>query len=485
MSTIEKQEKLGNQIWSSVKTELLLSMRFMAPALSVLEIKREMSTTSVGTDAVSVLYNPNYVLKTYVEDPSKLNRTYLHMLMHCMFRHMYAADKYPDNELWDLSCDIAVEHILDSMDYQCIYRVSSDLRERWYDRLENELKVLTAEKVYRYFEERCEWKISDDINGSGSAIQNNAEETKSGDNHIEESGNRLTINEDTWNRLVREFKLDDHGFWERLEDKKDEAQNQENPPDIDMQMQLRLRRANKKEAEEAWKDTAKRIKNDIASLGDEKSAESGSLKFYLKAETQEKVYFTDFLNQIAVVREEIRIDPDSFDYGLYNYGMEIYGNMPLIEENEYSETHKVDELVIAIDTSASCSEELVQTFLNETAGILRQSENFFREIHVHIIECDNKIQNDLLINHPEDMEKYAEKFEISGGYGTDFRPVFSYVDDLRKKGELKHLRGLMYFTDGFGDYPEKPTDYDTAFVYPSDKETGADKMPNWAIQLYI
>ena len=198
-----------------------------------------------------------------------------------------------------------------------------------------------------------------------------------------------------------------------------------------------------------------------------------------------KVYFTDFLNQIAVVREEIRIDPDSFDYGLYNYGMEIYGNMPLIEENEYSETHKVDELVIAIDTSASCSDELVQTFLNETAGILRQSENFFREIHVHIIECDNKMQNDIIINHPEEMEQYAEKFEISGGYGTDFRPVFSYVDDLRKKGELKHLRGLMYFTDGFGDYPENPTDYDTAFVYPSDKETGADKMPNWAIHLYI
>ena len=474
MSTVDKRENLGNQIWSSVKTELLLSMRFMAPALSVLEIKRDMSTASVGTDAVSVLYNPNYVYKTYVEDPSKLNRTYLHMLMHCMFRHMYEADKFSDTELWDLACDIAVEHILDSMDYQCIYRVSSDLRERWYERLENELKVLTAEKLYRYFEEHCEWLIPDI--GRGDLTEAESQN---------EAPDESIIDEDIWNRLVREFKLDDHGFWERLEDKKDEAQNQPDKPDIDMQMQLRLRRANKKEVEEAWKDTAKRIKNDIASLGDEKSAESGSLKFYLKAETQEKVYFTDFLNQIAVVREEIRIDPDSFDYGLYNYGMEIYGNMPLIEENEYSETHKVDELVIAIDTSASCSEELVQTFLNETAGILRQSENFFREIHVHIIECDNKIQNDLVINHPEEMEHYADKFEVSGGYGTDFRPVFSYVDDLRKKGELKHLRGLMYFTDGFGDYPEKPTDYDTAFVYPSDKETGADKMPNWAIQLYI
>jgi predicted metal-dependent peptidase len=159
--------------------------------------------------------------------------------------------------------------------------------------------------------------------------------------------------------------------------------------------------------------------------------------------------------------------------------------MPLFEENEYSETHKVDELVIAIDTSASCSEELVQTFLNETAGILMRSDSFFRQIHVHIIECENRVQNDILIKQPHQMEEYAENFEVSGGYGTDFRPVFSYVEELRKKGQLKHLRGLMYFTDGFGDYPDIPTDYDTAFVFPADRVTGADKMPTWAIPLYI
>ncbi len=450
---------LGNQIWNSVKTELLLSMRFMAPALSVLEIRQEMSTTSVGTDGEGVLYNPNYVFKTYVEDPSKLNRTYLHMLMHCMFRHMYYAAEYADKELWDLACDIAVEHILDSMDYQCIYRVSSDLRERWYGKLEGNLKVLTAEKIYHFLEEHCEWLVN-----------------------TPEDENLIT--EDAWNRLVREFKLDDHDFWDRMEDKKKD-EDEPPKPDIDMQMRMRLRRANKKEAEEAWKNTARRIKNDIASLGDEKSAETGSLKFYLKADIQDKVYYTEFLNHIAVVREEIRIDPDSFDYGLYNYGMEIYGNMPLIEENEYSETHKVDELVIAIDTSASCSEELVQTFLNETAGILMRSDSFFRQIHVHIIECDNRVQNDILIKQPHQMEEYAENFEVSGGYGTDFRPVFSYVEELRKKGQLKHLRGLMYFTDGFGDYPDIPTDYDTAFVFPADRVTGADKMPTWAIPLYI
>ncbi len=450
MTNREKRERLGNQIWNAVKTELLLAMPFLAPALSELSVRPELSTTTVGTDAKDVLYNPDYIFRTYVENPSRVNRTYLHMLLHCLFGHMYREPKYEDIELWNLSCDIAVEHILDSMDYQCIYRVSSDLRDRWYADLKEEIKVFTAEKLYNYFSEH-------------------------------------EIDVDDMDRLIREFIYDDHGFWERLQDDPSKNdKNQENmPKNPDIQMPLRMRKANKKEREDFWKDTAKRIKSDLASIGDEKSTESGSLKFYLQVFVADKTYYTEFLDRIAVIREELRVDPDSFDYGMYQYGMELYGNMPLIEENEYCESNKIDELVIAIDTSASCSDELVQTFLNETAGILRRSENFFRQIHVHIIECDNRIQKDILIKHPEEMEEYAKNFEVSGGYGTDFRPVFEYVDEERRKGKLKNLRGLMYFTDGFGDYPAKETDYDTAFVYPSDSEADTEHMPEWAISLYI
>ena len=461
----QKLETIGNKIWSAVKTELLLSMRFLAPVLSAMEQELDLSTTTVGTDAEKILYNPEYIRKTYVEDPSKLNRTYMHILLHCLFRHMYRDYEFEDEEIWNVSCDIAVEHILDSMDVPCIYRVSSDLRDRWYERLTSDVEVLTAERIYRYLHGRLEWVCSED------------------DPTISEED---IIDEYAFNKLCREFCMDDHSFWARLQDNHgdDENQNKDNP-DIDMQMQLRLRRANKKEREEFWKNEAKRMNSDLASIGDEKSSEAGSLSFYLRAEVTDKRSFVEFLQQIAVVREELRIDPDSFDYGLYQYGMELYGNMPLIEENEYSETHKVDELVIAIDTSASCSEELVQSFLNETAAILRNSDNFFRHFHVHIMECDNRLQKDIVLKHPEEIEKYAKHFEISGGYGTDFRPVFSKVDELRRRGELKNLRGLMYFTDGFGDYPTDPTPYDTAFVFPMDKQNGADNMPQWAIPLYI
>lgn len=37
----------------------------------------------------------------------------------------------------------------------------------------------------------------------------------------------------------------------------------------------------------------------------------------------------------------------------------MYGNMPLIEPQETKELRKIEDFVIAIDTSMSCKEELI------------------------------------------------------------------------------------------------------------------------------
>ena len=55
------------------------------------------------------------------------------------------------------------------------------------------------------------------------------------------------------------------------------------------------------------------------------------------------------------------MDPDSFDYVFYSYGLSLYGNMPLIEPQEVKEVYRIQEFVIVIDVSMSCSGELVRT----------------------------------------------------------------------------------------------------------------------------
>lgn len=512
----------GNRILTEARTELYLAMRFMGRALDSLSYTLDLSTQRMGTDARTIHYNPTFVFHLFVESPQKLDRLYLHIILHCIFRHMFTSDQYEDKELWDLAADIQVESVLDSMDYDIINRPAYPFREQWYEKLKAECKVLTAERIYNYF------KL----------------------NHIDL---------DTRLRLHEEFYRCDHQFWKRLEDGKDDPDNGDgSSPDGDMMppeasseneddksdypegensnesagdpdeksdasrddrdasgkakgsdgkesdgdapgdsgdpgekgqdnggRRAPFRDISPEDLAENWKDTAERLKTELETFSKDASDETGSLGWVLAAQYRKETDFREFLRKLTVVREETRVDPDSFDYGYYNYGMEFYGNMPLIEENEFCEDRRISDLVIAIDTSASTKQEQVQKFLNETAALLRNRTTFFRQIRVHIVECDDRVQRDVTLHEPEEIEEYAENFQMRGGYGTDFRPVFEFIEELRKKRELPEMKGMLYFTDGYGRYPEKQTDYDTAFVFDPLSDINDKDVPDWAMKLYL
>ena len=92
-------------------------------------------------------------------------------------------------------------------------------------------------------------------------------------------------------------------------------------------------------------------------------------------------------------------------------------------------------------------------------------DNFFRKMNVHIIQCDARAQQDDVITCEDDMKRYMENFKLIGFGGTDFRPAFEYVNELCRKKVFRHLKGLLYFTDGYGTYPARRPDYDVAFVF--------------------
>ena len=531
-------DEMGKRILDASRTELYLSMRFLGPALHSLGWIMDLSTAFVGTDAAMIRFNPNYLFQLYVNRPRFLNRTYLHMILHCVFRHMFTAREKEDRELWDLASDIAVDAIIDSMEYRAVAELTPEYRQKWYSRLEEEIHVLTAERIYQYFIERKR-------------------------NYLEEM------------QLAQIFAYDDHSFWERMEDEEEnpsgensrqkdsdnspsgntdskndsenDSENDSGPgnddPDSKKDSQTGNKENNKEENKEKnsernarrqrpsgrqdeggnkdsdrrngdekndekngekntheksvrklkkienlnrqWKETSERMEAELLASGKEASQDRGSLDRILSISNRRRTDYREFLRKFAILREVTTIDPDSFDYGFYNYGLEVYGNMPLIEENEYREMNRIRTLVIAIDTSASCQEILVQRFLNETAAVLRNIGQFFSSSEVHIIECDEHVQDEIVVRDISDLEKYAESFHVKGGFGTDFRPVFSYIEEKRRKGEIRDMEALMYFTDGMGIYPEKPTDYDTAFVFFNDEELDDSKVPDWAMKLYI
>ena len=180
----------------------------------------------------------------------------------------------------------------------------------------------------------------------------------------------------------------------------------------------------------------------------------------------------------------MRLDLDSYDYIYYTYGLKVYGNMPLIESLEYKDDSKIDEFAIVLDTSASCSGDLIKGFLSETYSILSDSESFFRKINLHIIQCDSKVQSDTVITCKEEFEKYVKSFEARGFGGTDFRPAFEYVNSLMEENKNFQLKGMIYFTDGYGQYPVKMPPYETAFVFLSQSYDDSG-VPPWASEIIV
>lgn len=186
-------------------------------------------------------------------------------------------------------------------------------------------------------------------------------------------------------------------------------------------------------------------------------------------ENRERYDYRKFLQKFSVLKETVQIDPDAFDYVFYNYGMQLYGNMPLIEPLETKEVRRIEDFVVVdrhFDVMFRGAGEEIPGRDLRGAG---QSESFFKKVNIHILQCDDKVRQDVKIESEEDLRNYMDHMELHGMGGTDFRPAFLHVDQMIKAGKFSRLRGLLYFTDGYGTFPVKMPPYDTAFVFMRDK----------------
>lgn len=231
-----------------------------------------------------------------------------------------------------------------------------------------------------------------------------------------------------------------------------------------------------------WKKAARELQETYGTGGLRRGQNRGGKKETLTEIEKRAFDYRRFLKQFTVTREELELDLESFDPVAYHYGLTHYGNLPFIEPPETREGNRLEELVIAIDTSGSCKKETVAKFLGETRTILEEKENFFKKWNVCLIQCDSFVQDVAMIHSPKEWETYREQITIQGRGGTDFRPVFEKVEELREKHVFRNLRALIYFTDGDGIYPEKKPDYETAFVFVKQTEK-MDLVPKWAKKL--
>lgn len=414
-------QTIGQQILRAARNELYLNLPFLDAALCALPFDTSYDTPTLATDAKVLYYNGAWLASRYERGRSLVCRAYLHTILHCMLRHP-AKKKGRDGELWDLCCDIAVESILDALKYRCLEPGAPSVRRtHLYRTLKAAFPVLTAEAIYRHFRR----------------------------NPLSE------YDRATWSR---EFLQDDHSFWEK-------AQQEQ-------------------ESEDPWPRVAEQVQTGMQTVMTESATGGQAITEQLRIATRPADHYRAFLRRFAVLGEEMGVDPDSFDYGYYAYGLRHYGNLPLIEPLETREVKRISDFVIVIDTSMSTSGELVRQFLSYTYGLLKDTENFFRQINLYIIQCDDTVRAEQHIRNVRELAEYMENFTLIGQSATDFRPAFARVEELRQSGAFHNLRGLLYFTDGLGIYPAKRPPYETAFVMLSDQRY-PERVPPWGIRVVV
>lgn len=115
-----------------------------------------------------------------------------------------------------------------------------------------------------------------------------------------------------------------------------------------------------------------------------------------------------------------------------------------------SSTTERFKLVVAVDSSGSVDEKLLDEFLSELNFLMNTISNY----QIDLVVCDDTIQSHKTFYSGDILEA-----EVKGGGATDFRAVFEFVES-----EIEDVKLLLYFTDLDGVFPKNEPNYEVKWV---------------------
>lgn len=146
-------------------------------------------------------------------------------------------------------------------------------------------------------------------------------------------------------------------------------------------------------------------------------------------------------------------------------------NRRYISQGLYLQSYRDQKLkaVIALDSSRSTTRYL-SDFLAELNAIMTSFGNY----ELTVIQCDAEIHSVEKFTPDNPLE--PGKMQLEGGGGTNFCPVFEYIDT-----ELPDIEILLFLTDGYGVIPERQPPYPVLWCLYE----GGEKPTQWGYELKI
>jgi predicted metal-dependent peptidase len=364
---------------------------------------------STATDARSFYYNPKYIESLSFEQTKFI---LAHEALHCALSH-FARREHRDKRRWDIACDFAVNPLL----------AAEGLQPPPGALILDSYQGMTAEEIYPYIQENTDDEPMDQhlydqddqpVQGSGQGAggrgRGQGEAPSGGGSHGE---------------------TDPH------------AHGAPQPPPLSAPEREALAKQ--------WQQRLASAAQQALQAGKLGGAMARLVDHLLQPQLPWRVLLARYLTQAA------RTDY-SFAHPSRREGAAILPGL----RSQYM------DLVVALDTSGSISDEEMREFVSEINAIKGQVG---ARITLHA--CDER----LAAGGPwtfEPWEELALPKQFPGGGGTRFTPVFDWADSLDRQPDL-----LLYFTDARGEFPKREPAYPVLWLVK-----GKEKVP-WGQRIQL
>lgn len=444
MKKKKRKELVAEAILKTVCSTMKTKAYAFIPIINIMKfqpIEESLGEYLLGTDGEVIFYNAKRIIRAAKEkDLLRLEMTLFHIIFHGMLGH-FEQTEWEDKGLAWVVQDMQVT--------RCMKMIYSD----------EELDL-----CWQGFPQLLENYIGDELYFKGRKLE----------------GLRESILED-----ADVYAYDDHRRWNPMKVKvmlmdEDDLQGEEGEKGSFWQMAGKLILGVGK------KDVA--VKENMIidllskSKGDTKRHGKGSSNYENEVEyVKSKNSYRELLQKITSIAERV-LEEQELDKVLYQYGLELYGDVPIVEPEEITEKHCLNTLVIAVDTSGSCT-NIAQQFYEELLVLLDEIKQIGSIKHICYLECDSEIKKQEDCYSIENFLEFGKRHKFFGGGGTDFRPVFEHVDSLVTAGE--QVDALIYITDAMGDFPDEKPDYPTYLLLDYSIEGDIEYIikayvPDWA-----
>jgi predicted metal-dependent peptidase len=412
---------------AAARTRLILDKPFLGALVLRLPLKAANSgwCKTTATDARHFYYNPEYIEQL---TPRQTQFMLAHEALHCALIH-FARRGHRIKHRWDLACDFAINPLL----------IEDGLTpppdSLWMD----QFKGMTAEEIYPLIEEHEEMETLDrhlyDQEGESGEQDGSGGSLPPPKQHSEQKREQ---------QGDKQQQLDENRQGGKDAGKQQAGGSVDDPyPGESPDTPPPLTADEKETLGVQWRQRTAGAAQQAMQAGKFGGAMARMIEHHLQPQLPWRMVLSRYLSSLA---------RDDFSYmrPSRREGDAIY---PSLRSAQL-------DVVVAVDTSGSIRREEISQFIAEIDAIKGQIR-----ARITLLPCDAALAEGApWIYEPWEEFKLPEK--IQGGGGTDFQPVFEWLDKMDMRPQL-----LLYFTDADGKFPRQPPDYAVIWLIKGKNKT--------------